>query len=371
MRLVIALALATSWMLAQDASTPQAWQGWLNQGVQAYKSSKFSEAVAAFQKAVELNPNGLNPRLYLATAWMSQFVPGANTPENLEMARRAEAEFMEVLRLDPNNKTAIASLASLKYQQAQGTPDFNEKLAKLDEASSWYLKLIEVDPQDKEAYYSLGVIDWARWYPAWLRARADQGMKPSDPGPMAITALRQQLKEQYSQVIERGISYLERALAIDPQYDDAMAYLNLFIRERADLDETREDYNRDVALADQWVQKALDTKKSKAHAEVDAAASGPRRIRVGGNVQQANLARKVNPVYPPEAKQARIQGTVRMSVIIDKSGTVQEVRLLSGHPLLVGAAMGAVRQWVYKPTLLNGQPVEVETVVDVNFTFGP
>ena len=96
--------------------------------------------------------------------------------------------------------------------------------------------------------------------------------------------------------------------------------------------------------------------------------STPQRIRVGGNVQAANLIRKVTPVYPPLAKQARIQGTVRFTAIIGKDGTIQNLQLVSGHPLLVAAAQEAVKQWVYKPTLLNGEPVEVVTQIDVNFT---
>ena len=98
------------------------------------------------------------------------------------------------------------------------------------------------------------------------------------------------------------------------------------------------------------------------------AAPKPSRIRVGGNVQAANLIRKVVPVYPPLAKQARIQGTVRFQAIIGKDGTIQNLQLVSGHPLLVAAAQQAVSQWVYRPTLLNGDPVEVVTTIDVNFT---
>jgi protein TonB len=94
----------------------------------------------------------------------------------------------------------------------------------------------------------------------------------------------------------------------------------------------------------------------------------PQRIRVGGNVQGANLTHHVSPVYPPLAKQARVQGTVRFTAIIGKDGTVQNLQLLSGHPLLVPAAEEAVKQWQYKPTLMNGEPVEVVTQIDVNFT---
>jgi TonB family protein len=98
------------------------------------------------------------------------------------------------------------------------------------------------------------------------------------------------------------------------------------------------------------------------------AAETPQRIRVGGNVQANNLVKKVTPVYPALAKQAGVEGTVRFTVIIDREGNVGNLQLVSGHPLLVEAAQEAVRQWQYKPTLLNGQPVEVVTQVDVNFT---
>ena len=97
-------------------------------------------------------------------------------------------------------------------------------------------------------------------------------------------------------------------------------------------------------------------------------AATPQRIRVGGNVQQANLTRKITPTYPPLAKQARIQGTVRFTAIIGKDGSIQNLQLVSGHPLLVESARQAVTQWQYKPTLLNGEPVEVVTTIDVNFT---
>lgn len=92
------------------------------------------------------------------------------------------------------------------------------------------------------------------------------------------------------------------------------------------------------------------------------------RIRVGGNVQQANLIKRITPTYPPLAKQARIQGTVKFTAIIGTDGTIRNLQLVTGHPLLVPAAQDAVRQWVYRPTLLNGEPVEVITQIDVNFT---
>jgi protein TonB len=94
----------------------------------------------------------------------------------------------------------------------------------------------------------------------------------------------------------------------------------------------------------------------------------PKQIRVGGNVQAAKLISQPRPAYPPLARQARIQGTVRFNAVIGRDGTIQNLTLVSGHPLLVPSATEAVRQWRYQPTLLNGEPVEVVTVIDVNFT---
>jgi protein TonB len=96
----------------------------------------------------------------------------------------------------------------------------------------------------------------------------------------------------------------------------------------------------------------------------------PKRIPVGGNVQSASLIHKIQPIYPPLAKQARIQGTVRLHAIIAKDGSIQELQVMSGHALLQQAALDAVRQWRYRPTLLNGEPVEVDTTIDVIFSLG-
>ena len=94
----------------------------------------------------------------------------------------------------------------------------------------------------------------------------------------------------------------------------------------------------------------------------------PQRIRVGGNVQAMNLIQRVTPPYPPDAKAARVQGLVRFQATIGKDGSILDLDLVSGPALLVPAATEAVKQWLYKPTLLNGQPVEVITGIDVNFT---
>lgn len=94
-------------------------------------------------------------------------------------------------------------------------------------------------------------------------------------------------------------------------------------------------------------------------------ATRPPRI---SHMMEGNLIRRVQPQYPPLARSARIQGQVELSAVISKAGTIENLRLLAGHPMLVGAAIEAVRQWRYRPYILNGEPVEVETRITVNFS---
>jgi tetratricopeptide (TPR) repeat protein len=236
----------------------------LNKGIAAYKNAKYADAVEFFKNSSQLDPTNMNSRLYLATAYMSQYIPGADSPENLQFAKAAKDEFQEVLAKDQNDKIALASLASLAYQEAQGVPELEKKFAKLDDAKGWYKKLVAADPQNKEAFYSLGVIDWAETYPVRMQDRVLLKMKPEDPGPIKDKKIKEELRARNLPMIEDGITNLKKALEIDPNYDDAMSYLNLIYRERADLADTPEDYKKDIDTAEQWVQKSLDTKKMKA-----------------------------------------------------------------------------------------------------------
>jgi tetratricopeptide (TPR) repeat protein len=235
----------------------------INKGIAAFKNAKYGDAVELFKQASALDPDNPNARLYLATSYMSQWIPGAESPENLQFAQMAKDEFLKVLEKDDKNTTALASLASLSYNQASSLTG-DKKVEKFDEAAKWYKKLIEVDPKNKEAYYSLGVIAWAKWYPALMTARAELRMKPEDPGPVKDKKVKDELKEKYSAMVDDGIANLQKALDLDKEYDDAMAYMNLLIRERADLVDNPDDYKKQIEVADSWVQKALDTKKLKA-----------------------------------------------------------------------------------------------------------
>ncbi len=224
----------------------------LNKGVQAFKSAKYAEAVDHFKVATDLDPAFPTARVYLASAFMSQYIPGAESPENIEMANNAFGEFNKVLEIDPNNKLAVQSIATLYFHQK-----------KWDDAEKWNQKLIQVDANTKEAYYTLGVISWTRSFQKRMEARAKLGMKPEDPGPVKDNKVRAALAADLLPTINGGIENLEKALKVDARYDDAMAYMNLLHRERGDLQDSKEAYKRDTDEADKWVQKTLETKKQK------------------------------------------------------------------------------------------------------------
>ena len=168
----------------------------MNQGVASFRNAKYNDAVEHFKQAAALEPDNPNGSLYLATAYMVQWIPGAESPENVEFSNKAKEGFMKVLEKDPNNTTALASLASLAYNAAQSLP-LDKKLEKYDEAAGWNKKRIAADDKDKEAYYMLGVISWAKWYPALNLARVNLHMKPEDPGPLKDKKVKDELKAQY------------------------------------------------------------------------------------------------------------------------------------------------------------------------------
>lgn len=236
----------------------------LNRGVQAYRSARYADAVEYFKQAVELDPTFSTARLYLATAYMSQYIPGAESPENLQMAKAAFENFQKVLEQSPNDKIAIQSIATLFYQQAGGQTNQEQRLKKLAEAKEWYQKLAQVDPNNKDAWYSLGVIAYLNSYADRMAVRAKLGMRQEDPGPIKDRKVREELKTKNLALIEDGLKDLQKALDIDKEYDDAMAYLNLMYRERADLQDSGEGYKKDTQTADDWLQKTLETKKMKA-----------------------------------------------------------------------------------------------------------
>jgi len=250
--LTAVMAIAVIALLAAGCQKLKA-RDQLNQGVQAYRNARYPEAVEFFKRAIELDPTFPTARLYLATAYMMQYIPGAESPENLQMAQAAHDNFLKALEQSPNDTVALASIASLYFNQKN-----------FDEAQEWNRRLTKADPKNKEAFYTLGVIAWTKAFQVNAEARAKLGMRPEDPGPLKDQKVREEIKAKQWEQIEQGIKDLNTALQIDREYDESMAYMNLLFRQRADLQDTAEAYKRDTEAADGWIEKTLETKKIKA-----------------------------------------------------------------------------------------------------------
>lgn len=241
----------------------------LNQGVQAFKNNKYPDAVKHFKEAVSLDPTNQNAQLYLATAYMIQWVPGADSPDNIKNYAMAKQEFQKVLNTDPKNSVALAYMASMAYQSAQNGTD-QQKMAALEDAKKWNLRRIEVNPKDAEPYYYLGVIDWAQAYQPITTARVNAHMAATDPGPLKDAKgkidvkTRDQLKDKYEKYIQDGLDNLKKCLTYDKQNEDAMSYMNLLLREQAVLEDSPDQAKADVAQAEDWSNKSLETRKVKA-----------------------------------------------------------------------------------------------------------
>jgi tetratricopeptide (TPR) repeat protein len=252
---ILTVAVAGAALLSTGCSAVQQLKSRneLNKGVQAFKSAQYPEAVESFKRAVLLEPEFDVARLYLATAYMQQYIPGANSPENNQMAQAAHDQFMKVLERNSKDKVAIASIASLYLNQG-----------KWDDAKQWYEKMIAVAPDNADAYYSLGFIAWSQWYPELGKAKAALGMKQEDPGPIKDKKVKEELKAKYLPIVDAGLAALDKALQIRPDYDDAMAYQNLLVREKADLASSKEEYESQIKIADDWFNKTVATRKEKA-----------------------------------------------------------------------------------------------------------
>jgi tetratricopeptide (TPR) repeat protein len=232
----------------------------LNKGVTAYKNTKYEEAIEHFQQAVTLDPSLINAKMYLATAYAQQYIPGADTPENNKMAEQAIVQYQKVLEMNAardQKVNAAKGIASLY---------FNQK--KFDDAKKYNHMVSELDPNDPDPYYSIGVIDWTACYQPRMEERAKLGLKPEEslnPKNKDQKKACDELKVKNGPSIQEGIDSLNKAIQLRPDYDDAMAYLNLMYRERADVE--CDDLNarqEDLKTADHWVDQTFIVKKARA-----------------------------------------------------------------------------------------------------------
>jgi len=236
----------------------------LNKGVAAFKNGQYDAAIENFKQAKDLDPTLMNARLYLATAYASQYIPGAPSPQNTRLGDQAIAEFKEVLSIDPNNMSAIDGIGSIIFQMA-GQP-YEPK--KFEESKTYHQKHIELRPNDPEPYYWIGVIDWTLAFRANGEIRADYNknnirkqVKDTDPLPASI---RGDYTAKYGAMVDEGIKDLQDAIKIRPDYDDAMAYLNLLYRRKADMVDSADERNNLLTQADALVDKVKEIKQKRA-----------------------------------------------------------------------------------------------------------
>ena len=225
----------------------------LNSGAAAYKAAQYDQAIVHFRRAVELNPGLTMAKVYLATALAQNVVPGLDTPENLQTARTSIGIFQEVLEREPHDVNSMKQIAGIYFSVKQ-----------LKESKTWQKKVLEEDPRDPEAAYTIGVIDWTEAYQNALKAMMPAGVMDDGEGNLtAPPQVLETIKSQNSALVEEALLYLNQALENRPDYDDAMAYMNLVYRRKADLD-WQDDAARqdDIARAKEWARKSIETRKA-------------------------------------------------------------------------------------------------------------
>jgi tetratricopeptide (TPR) repeat protein len=236
----------------------------LNKGVAAYKNAQYDAAIEDFKEAKDLDPGLMNARLYLATAYASQYIPGAPSEQNVRLGTQAVNEFKEVLSIDDKNISAIDGIGSILFQMA-GTP-YEPK--KFEESKSYHQKHIEQRPNDPEPYYWIGVIDWTLAFrangelrAAYNRDHVQKQVRDTDPLP---ASLRADYTAKYGALVEEGITNLQKSIQVKPDYDDAMAYLNLLYRRKADMVESADERAALLKQADDLVDKVKEIKQKRA-----------------------------------------------------------------------------------------------------------
>ncbi|MDR3734192.1 MAG: hypothetical protein P4L10_01505 [Acidobacteriaceae bacterium] len=237
----------------------------INKGVAAFKNAQYEEAVNNFQNAVKLDPASDNAKLYLATSYAYQVVPNLQTPDNLALAQKALDGFNAVLAKTPNDLTALKQIASI-----------DRNIQKFDEAKAFEQKVIKVAPTDPEAYYIIGFVDWTLAYKNAVAILAADGLTDKGDGNTKMTkGACAKMQVANTALVNESIQVLNKAVDLNPNYDDAMQYLQLTYRRKADL-ECGNDAARkaDLAQTDMWTQKAMGARKANEQKKEEKNAGG-------------------------------------------------------------------------------------------------
>ena len=262
----------TGMVLSMNGCNKLAARDQLNKGCEAYKSGHYDEAIEHFQKATELDPTLPMAKTYLATALAQNVAPGVTTPDNLRTADQAIDIFKQVLASNPNDQNSKKQIAGIYFS-----------IKELGQAEDWQKQVLAADPKDPEAAYTIGVIDWTKAHENALKALQDAGLNDDGKGNVkAPKKVMEPLAQQNAPLVAEGLSYLNQAVANRPNYDNAMAYLNLIYRRKADVDYgNNAAVAEDLAQADKWRDQAMGTRK----ANEEKKNQGPGGITMDSNGQ--------------------------------------------------------------------------------------
>jgi TonB family protein len=381
----------------------------LKQGDAAMLERKWHNAEDAFQQAAEADPASADAHNKLSNALAVQLHPGVvTTPENRPLLMRVLAERQRAVELAPGDPKFLSQLSHLQDAIARSSLDPDEATRSRNLAVQNTLLTIQLKPNDPDLHFDLATMELFSVNRAVGEARG-RILNQGNAARLRDESIRQPLALQYDGTLDDAIVHTAKVIELQSTNGFAMLLTSVSHYLLANLASSDAGSAREMGLATQWEARfktqwganySLDTERRLvagllgpqvaivADPSMGAvmggvlggvtapppssrpcnASSADRPVQPNSAPPEANLIKKVDPMYPPVAKSARVQGTVEFTIIIDKTGHVREAHLVKGHPLLVAAARESVLQWEYRPLIQCGQPIEVITDAIVNFT---
>jgi tetratricopeptide (TPR) repeat protein len=400
--ILLAVLTVYSGSLVRGQGTNARAQTFIRQGDQEMLQRKWHDAAVAFQSAVDADSDSAEAHGKLSNALAFELKPGLVTsPENSAQLIRILNEQQRAADLAPGNAAVVSRLARIQYAVFRASTDPAEQEKNRDLATKNLGRALVLNPKAGSLHFQVGNMGLFGVIRDLAEARRNT------PYPTVATrvpdeASRRNLMLWYGLAMGDAITHLEKAVELQPNNGFAMLLIMAAYQVRASFSSTDESV-RDSELAKHWGQRAITRRGASFRPEevrnllqallspqvsiaddpgmapppppppIPLLAISPvvtcgappndRPVRVSGSVAEMNLVKKVGPEYPAAAKAAPVCGTIRFTAIIDKTGHVRQLDLISGHPLLVKAARDAVLQWEYKPTVFCGQVAEAVTEI--------
>lgn len=357
----------------------------LNAGARMYREEKFVEAEKHFRRALELNPESMNARLFIARIVQKQYKPGVEDSENIAVGERAIAAYQEALQIDPTNDDAYKAIAFL-YGQMKNDDKVRE--THLQRANNYSL------PNEKRAE-PLIILASKQWQCSYDITEQPLNKTTVRSQGRVVVAYKMpaDAAEFYKaqQCATEGLQLAEQAVSLDQENANAWTQKANLLREAVKIaemegnKEQKAEYERlagearatqsrlsnaalsDAGRAGKKAEEKVPTTPTRVPTTPTQVPTTPRKTVISGGVLNVKAIAKPQPAYPANAKAARAQGSVTVQIIVDEDGKVISANAVSGHPLLQEAAVAAARQARFKPTRLEGQPVKVSGVITYSF----